>query len=162
MPVAGGLCSAEWKVDFGADRGGVHIENTGMHVAHRTECAVDVARIDRRRETILHTISNLDGVIQALTRNNRNDRPEDFFLRNTHSRSDIAEDGGFVKPASFIDTRIQAPAATKECRPFPLSNAHVLLNTRKLGFVDDWANIHFRIEAVTNPEFRGALHELPR
>ncbi len=133
-----------------------------MHVAHGPECAVDVARIDRRRKAILHSIPNFDGIIQALAGDDRNDRPEYFLLRNAHVRSDIAKDGGFVEPATLVDTRIQAPAATQQRRAFLLSNAHVLLNSSKLSFVDYRTDIHFWIQAVTNSEFRCALHKLSR
>src|SRR6185369_3247759 len=128
-----------------------------MHVAHGTECTIDITRIYRRRKAVLHTVSNLDGIIQALAGNDRNDRSENLFLRNAHLWIGIAKDGGFVEPPSLVYTLIQAPSATQQSRTFLLSNAHVVLDAGKLRFVDDRTDIHFRIQAVSNTEFRSPL-----
>src|SRR5712692_10886068 len=64
MTVASRLGAAERKVDFGPDRRRVHIKDSRPHVFHRVKGPVSIASIDLSRKAVLHTVGNLDRVIQ--------------------------------------------------------------------------------------------------
>src|SRR5205823_12755784 len=59
---------------------------SGVEIAHRGERPVDVLRIVRRGQSVLHIVADFDRFLERSARNHRNDRPEDLFLRDAHLR----------------------------------------------------------------------------
>ena len=57
--------AAERQVHLGADGRRVDVEDAGVHVAHGHEGLVDVARVDRRRQAVLHAVADLDRLLRA-------------------------------------------------------------------------------------------------
>src|SRR2546425_7508789 len=80
-------------MNFGADRGGGDVKDSGVGFVQRVEGAVYVLGIDRCRETVLDAVGNLDGFVQRVGGNHRRYRAEDFFLGDAHVRGDVGEDG---------------------------------------------------------------------
>src|SRR5687767_7230625 len=64
MTVARVLGPAERQVDLCANRWRVDVEDPGVEIAHRDKCAVDVLRVDRRRESVLDTVGDRNRLVQ--------------------------------------------------------------------------------------------------
>src|SRR3954452_15644992 len=80
MTVACLLRAAERQMRFRADGRSVHVEDAGVHVAHREERVVHVARVDRRRQSVAHAVADLDRILERLARDHRGHRSEDLLL----------------------------------------------------------------------------------
>src|SRR5205085_9981095 len=52
------LHTTERQMHFGTDRRSVHVEDAGVHVAHRRERLVHVARVNRFLQAVVHTITD--------------------------------------------------------------------------------------------------------
>src|SRR5438105_1880880 len=92
VAVARLLRPAEWEMDLGADRPGIHVRDAGVQVAHRAESAVHVAREDRRGEPEADAVRGPHGLVEVPYRNQRRRRAEDLLLCDPHLRLDVAED----------------------------------------------------------------------
>src|SRR5438105_13701814 len=101
-------------MDFRSDRRRVHIEDPCIHITHRDESAIDILRVDGRREPELNAIADLDSVLQRIAWNERDNWSEDLFLRNSHLRRYIAEDRRFYKIAILIIAVSQSRAARQQ------------------------------------------------
>src|SRR3954469_25329676 len=82
MAVAGCLRTAERQMHLRADRRRVDVENPGVHIAHGCERAIDILSVDRSRQAVLHAVAYRDSLIEGSTGNHRDDRTEDFLLRD--------------------------------------------------------------------------------
>ena len=85
MAVARRLGAAERQVHFRADGGRVHVEETRVDIAHRREGLVDVAGVDRGRQSIGHVVGNPDRLVERPAGEHRHDRPEDLLARDRAS-----------------------------------------------------------------------------
>src|SRR4029077_11224176 len=105
MAVAGGLRAAERQVDFGADRWGVDVEDARVDIAHDRKGAVDILRVDRRRETVLHAVGDGDRFLDRLASHDADDRTEDLLPGNAHLRRHVREYRRFVEEALGVRPR---------------------------------------------------------
>src|SRR3954468_10339599 len=64
VAVAGVLGAAEWQMHLSANRRRVDVEDPGVEIAHRRKCAVDILCVDRRGESVLDAVADLDRLIQ--------------------------------------------------------------------------------------------------
>src|SRR5437867_7438825 len=159
MPIARLFGSAKREVHFRADGGSIYIENPRVHVAHRAEGAVDVLRIDRRRESIDDTVPYFDSAIEIIARDDGNNGAEDLLLSNPHPGIDIRKNRWFVKESSgVLSVREPASAADQPCS-FVESYADILLYGAELVFVNAGAHIHGSIQAVSYPQGPGPASE---
>src|SRR4051812_41163461 len=99
VSVASGLGAAEGKMHLGSDSRRVHVRDSGIQVARGAEGGVHVAGVDGGRKAIDHVVGDLDGVVEAVGRDERDDRAEDLFLSNAHLGIDVAEDCGLEEVA---------------------------------------------------------------
>src|SRR5687767_3966426 len=89
MTVAGSLSAPKWQVHFCANSRRIDVKDAGVHIIHRPKCLVNVAGINRGRQTVTNAVCDLDCVVQRLCWNYGRYRSEDFFLRDAHVRRNI-------------------------------------------------------------------------
>src|SRR5712671_3361855 len=158
MAVASSLSSSEGKMNFGANRGSVDIGNAGIQIANGGEGLVHVFRVERRRESVLDAVRNPDSIFQVITRNNRNHRPEDFFLRDAHLRVDIAEYRRLHEPAILIVALVEPLAAAHQLRAFVLADRDVAEVSLQLLLVDRRTHLRGLIQSVADFQLLRAIH----
>src|SRR5215472_12978790 len=159
MPVAGMLRAAKWQMRFGANRRRVNVNDSSVQIARGLKGAVHVARINRSGEPIGHTISYINGFVQAADGNYGHNGAEDFFLRDAHTWRAITKNGRLVEPAFGVSASVQPVPSRQQLRAFVLANLHVTHHRVQLLLVD--ARPHFRrgIQPVANSQRPGALDE---
>ena len=109
---------------FRANRRRIHVNDSGIQIAHGCERLVDVARVNRRRQSVRHAIGDFNGLLEIVHGNHRDHRPKNFFLGDAHARRAIAEHGRLVEPALSVRAFVQ-PIATGQTawrrRSWPIS-----------------------------------------
>ena len=68
----------------------------------------------------------MDGIFEIFAGDDRDHRPEDFFLSDAHFGIDINKYGWLHEPAVLVIARIQPIASTLQLCAFGLSDFHVL------------------------------------
>src|SRR5262249_6606858 len=116
MTVARRFGTAKGKVNLGANRRSVDIEDSGVSFVHRVEGAVYVLRVNRRGQPVLHAVRYFDCLIQRLRRNYRSDGAEDLFLGDAHVWLDVGEDCRLDEIAMSVVTFGQLMAAARQRR----------------------------------------------
>src|SRR6266404_1892678 len=159
VAVAGFLGAAEGQMRFGADRGGVDVNDAGVQVADGLERAIHVVRVDRGGEAVRHAIRNLYRFLEIRDRDHGHNGTEDFFLRDTHLRIAVAENGRLMEPAFRVGPIGQAMSAGEELRAFRLADLHVFHYGVELLLVYTWPHVDAGVEAVTDFQFLGARYE---
>src|SRR5207249_2116533 len=119
----------------------VDVGDPGVEIAHSAEGLVHVAGVERRRESVLHSVGDLNGFVEVLAGNHDDDRTEDFFLRDAHAAADVAENRGFEEPAVPV-VAAQAVTAAEQSRTLGLADADILLRGLYLLLVDQWTDVH--------------------
>src|SRR5262249_21026182 len=114
MAVAGGLRAAERQVDLGADGRGGDVEDGRVDVAHGRKGAVDILRVDRRREAVLHAVGDGDSFLHRLASHDADDRAEDLLPGNAHVRRYVGENRRFVEKTLRVRAGGQGVAAAGE------------------------------------------------
>src|ERR1019366_1319439 len=104
VSVASGFGAAEGQVDFCSYRRSVDVSDSGLEVADGGESFVHIFGVERRRQSVLDIVGDIDRVFKAVAWDDGNDRPEDLFLRDTHCGMNLGKDGRFKKPSVLINT----------------------------------------------------------
>src|SRR5258706_4472071 len=99
MAVARVLGTTERKLDFSSDRWRVHINNSGLEIPHGAVRLIHIPRVDRSRQAVLNSVSDLDGFVKIIEGEQRDNRAEDFFLSDAHAGIDVSKNRGLVEPA---------------------------------------------------------------
>src|SRR5256885_7827769 len=159
MAIARGLGTSKGKMNFSANRRRVDVSNSGIQIAHGCECLVDVASVDRRRQTVFNVVGNLDRVLEVLARNDRDNRSENFFLRDAHLGIDIAEYGRLHEKAMTVVALVQAIAAALQLCTFGLADINILKVALQLAFIDRRAHICGLVETIADPKLLGPLYK---
>src|SRR5258708_12795618 len=102
MSVACSFGPAERQMHFRTDRWRIDVRDAGIDIAHGLEGLVYIARINRRRESVLNSIGNLNGVLEVIAENERGDRAEDLLLGNAHFWIYASEYRGLKAPPAVI------------------------------------------------------------
>src|SRR5215468_4862744 len=84
--------AAERKMDFSANGGAIDISDSSFDIPHGVESALDIARVNGTGETVGRAVDNFDSLVEALHLDDRKHGAKDFFLRNTHRRTDLIKD----------------------------------------------------------------------
>src|SRR4029453_674875 len=150
VPVSGVLDAAERKVDLGADRRRVHVEDPGLEIPHRSERAVDVARIDGSGEAVLDGVRHANALFERPDGNHSRDRSEDLLAGNAHVRGGAAEDGRRKEePARQVPVgELLAPA--EEVGALALPDLDVFRNGLALPLRDARPDLHAGLEPVAD------------
>ena len=160
MSVAGGLHAAERQVDFRADGGSIDVGNSGIQIADRGKRLVHILRVDRRRKPVLDVIRDLDGIRHVVAGDDRNHRPENFFLRDAHLGIDVDEHGRFQEPAVLVFALIQTIAAANHLGAFGLGDFDVAQVSLELVLVHRRAHLNRLVEPITDLDLLRARHKV--
>src|ERR1700758_1593472 len=66
VSVASGFGTAEGQMDLRANRRGIDVGDAGIQIANRGEGLVYIFRVDSRREAVLDSVGDFDGVFHAI------------------------------------------------------------------------------------------------
>src|ERR1019366_6131574 len=160
MAVAGGLGAAEGQMDFCADGRGIDIGDAGLEVADGGEGFVDVLGVQRRRQPVFDVIGDRDGIFEAVAGDDRNHRPEDFFLRNAHLGIDLGKYGRFDKPAMLVFALVKPMAAADEFSAFGFSDLDVFQVGLELILVHRRTHLDGLVETVADFDVLRTRHEV--
>jgi len=78
---------AEGQVHLGSDGRRVDAEDAGVEIPHRLEGGIDVARVDRRRQSVGNAVPDRDRFLDRPAAHYRHHWPEDLLLRDAHVRT---------------------------------------------------------------------------
>src|SRR5688572_18811016 len=84
VAVAGLADSAEGEMDFRADCGGVDVDDSGLHVAHRPKRPVHIGCVDGAAQSELDSVYDGNRVVHAVARNHAGRGSEDLLLGDAH------------------------------------------------------------------------------
>ena len=107
-------------------------------------------------------VGDLDRLVERSARDDRHDRPEDLFLRDSHRRRDVGEDGRLVKEAVRVRAGRQPLAAARERRAFLLADLDVAHDLLELLLADRRAHLRRRVEAIADAQRFGARRRIAR
>src|SRR3982751_4316036 len=151
MAVACRLRAAEGEMHLSADGRRVDIEDARVHLVHRVKGAVDILRVDGRRQSVAYIVGDLDRFFQRGRRNDGRDRPEDLFLSNTHGGHNICKDGRLDEIAVLVRAASQATPARGEPRPvFALTRLYIAHDLMYSVGINDWTHLCLRVCAVSD------------
>src|SRR3954471_16293718 len=159
MAIASRLSSTKWKVHFGADCRSVDVSNSGIQVAHGSKGFVDIASVDRRRQTVLDVVGNLDRVFEIFTRDDRDHWSENFFLSDAHLGIDVAEDGWLHKKAMMVVAFVQAVTTALQLRTFGFAYVDILQVALQLALVNCRSHVGSFVKTIADPKFFRALNQ---
>src|SRR5580658_558987 len=159
VAVAGALDAAEGEMDFGAYGGCVDVGDACFEVAHGGEGAIDVARVERSRESVVDGVGDGDGFVKIGKLENRDDGAEDFFASDAHLRRDAGEDGWREEGSVGIGAFRKSDAAQEHLSAFALCDVDVASGRFNLLPIDLRADFDGFVEAVADFELAGAGDE---
>src|SRR5271166_1633899 len=134
MTVPRGLHSTERQMHLCANGRGVDVGDARVEIAHGGERLVHVLGVDGRRQAVLDVVGNLDRALQAVARDDGNDRPEDLFLRNAHLGIDVSKHRGRNEPAVAVSLAFQTMSPAQHLRAFILP---ILMYFRSVSICDE-------------------------
>ncbi len=159
VAVARRFCPAEGQVHFGADRRRIHVEDAGVNVAHRPERAIDVLRVDGRRQPVGDVVDDRDCFVYGRDLQDGDDRSKDLLARDAHVPRDADEDGWLVEEPTSVRTIRETMAAARERRSLLLADRDVAHHLLQLLLADGRAHLCARIQAITDAERTHSCHE---
>src|SRR5258708_31247445 len=108
VAIAGLLGAAKWEMRFGADGGGVDVDDARVDVARGVESFVDVARVNGGGKPEHDAVSDVESFVETIRGKHGNHRTEDLFLGDAHLRAAIPKNSALEKPAGRPPTPIDA------------------------------------------------------
>lgn len=119
-----------------------------LQLVRDTECSLNILREDRRSQTVLGIVGQLDDFLLSLELDERHDGSEDLFRADFHLRGHVGENGGFDE-VSFVSFAI---SAGQTGRTVILAALHVSKNLIELSLIDLRSLEGVRSEGVADLE----------
>lgn len=129
---------------------GVDPHAAGANSASDTQGAVDVSRPHGARQSVLTVVCHVDDFLLGLELNHNSDRPEDFFLGDTHLVVDVDKKRLQHKRAFFTARNGNALAANQHLGAFVFADFDVLQNLIELLFVYLRVHLRFHGHGITD------------
>src|SRR5215218_2943823 len=155
VPVAGVLPAAERQVRLGASRARVDVHDPGFEVAHRAKGGVDVLRVHRRREPVLHLVRGRHRLVVAVDRDDGQHGTEDLLLGDRRHRLHAVEDRRGEEVA-VIELAAGRPAAARHELALGPADPRIPLDLVGRGRVDERTDVHGLVEPGAEAEAGGA------
>src|SRR5712692_5289718 len=159
VAVSGLLGSPKGQMGFSADRGGIDVYDAGVEIASGMKGLVDVARVDRSGKTIDDAIGDIESLLEAVSREHRNNRAENFFLSDAHPGTAIPKHGRLEKPAARASAGVQAMSAGQQLGALLLADLDVAHHLLELRLVDRRPHFRGGVQPIADLQLLGARHE---
>src|SRR5688500_1733483 len=129
--------AAEWHVRLAAVGAAVHDGHAGLNPGEEGHRAVDVLRVDRRRQPERRVVGKRDRLVEAAHAIQTGDRAKQLAARNLVVRSDVLEDRRRHEVAVAIATPGQPVSSRQHRRAGTLRALHRRQHVRHLLVIDD-------------------------
>src|SRR5438105_1017841 len=120
------------------------------------EDAPDIAREDRRRQSITYRIGNPQRFIEITRANDREHRPEYFFAGDLHFRLSF-NDGWRIEEAALQTLRLHHVTAGAETRLLLAARFDVARDARHGAIINQRPHLNARLRAWPDAKAGGAL-----
>src|SRR6266550_3353243 len=157
VPVARLFYSTEGEVRLCSDGWCVDVRNSVVQLVQSPERSVDVPRVDRRRQSVLHVVVHRKSLIRVLDPDHGKNRTEDLFLLEPATRLDVRKNRRPVEVA--LRQLVRTFSAGHQFRAFRLTNVDVGLDLSDCILVDQRSDIRPLLPSVSKLESLGAVLE---
>src|SRR5690606_15740064 len=147
--------AAEGHVRLVVDRAVVDVRHARAQAPRDREAALLVARDDAGREPVLRVVRELDGLVDALDRDDRCDRAEGLLAHDLHVLRDAGQHGRLEEEALVL-------AAAEHLRALLDGVVDLIANLVELLLVDDRPDAIRHLARIADLELLRVLHELLR
>ena len=115
------------------------------------ESFVHVFGVERRRQSVVDAVRDLDGVFEIVASDDRNHRPEYFLLRDAHLAIDVDEHSRLHEIAILIFAFVEPIAAALQASALSLADVYVAQIGLELVFVDRRTHLDRFIQPIARP-----------
>ncbi len=159
MAVARLLDAAEREMDLGADGGAVDISDADLEVSHGAKRSRDISGVNGTGKAIRGSVEDFDRLFEALDLEDRQDRTENFLLRDPHRSGDLIEHRRAIEIAVDPSPLFVDRSSGKKPGPFIFPDLDITVHLLARGFVDQRPHLHGLVEAVSDPYLLSPLDQ---